>query len=272
MKRFEIRDECRANFNKFTRKAFKSLSINSLSLIKLYIKRQASGTFRYLWEQAILEFFGWIPTLAGIAVRALVYRLILKINGLAAIEKGVRIRFAGNITLDHGAYIDQAVYLHACPNGIHIGKNSLVMHGSVLHVYNFRGIPHSGIQIGQESLIGEYNVIRGQGGIRIGNRVYTSPMVQIVAVNHVFEDPNRPFVEQGITARGITIEDDVWIGSGAVVADGVTIGKGSVIAAGSVVIRDVEPHSVFAGNPARFIRKIDGSHTHNKHGKVYSEE
>ena len=146
------------------------------------------------------------------------------------------------------------------------------MHGSVLHVYNFRGIPHSGIHIGEESLIGENNVIRGQGGIRIGNWVYTSPMVQIVAVNHVFDDPNRPFVEQGITARGITIEDDVWIGSGAIIADGVTIGKGSVVAAGSVVIRDVEPHSVFAGNPARLIRKIDGSHTHNKNGKVYFEE
>jgi acetyltransferase-like isoleucine patch superfamily enzyme len=193
-------------------------------------------------------------------------------NGLAAIEKGVRIRFAKNITLDQGAYIDQGVYLHACPNGIRIGKNSLVMHGSVLHVYNFRGIPHSGIWIGDNSLIGEYNVIRGQGGVRIGDRVYTSPMVQIVAVNHVFDDPSRPFVQQGITAQGITIEDDVWIGSGAIVTDGVTIGKGSVVAAGSVVTRNITPYTVVAGAPARLIRRIGDSSQSARQLKIYFEE
>jgi acetyltransferase-like isoleucine patch superfamily enzyme len=168
----------------------------------------------------------------------------------------VRIRFASNVVLQRGAYIDQHVYLHACPNGIHVGERALVMHGSVLHVYNFRGIPHSGIWIGADSLIGEYNVIRGQGGVRIGARVFTSPMVQILAVNHVFDDPGRPFVEQGITAQGITIEDDVWIGSGAIVTDGVTIGRGSVVAAGAVVTRDVPPHTLVGGSPARTIRPV----------------
>jgi len=237
--------------------------------VRLYLSRQASSPARYVLEQACIGLFAWIPTVLGIAARALAYRLILKMHGLAAIENNVRLRFASNITLDRGAYIDSAVYLHACPNGIRIGRNSLVMHGSVLHVYNFRRIPHSGIRIGEDSLIGEYNVIRGQGGVSIGNRVYTSPMVQIVAVNHVFDDPDRPFVEQGITARGITIEDDVWIGSGSIVTDGVTIGKGSVIAAGSVVTRSVEPHSLVAGNPARTIRKIGDGSQNRKTSEIY---
>lgn len=210
-----------------------------------------------------------MPTLAGIAFRSLAYRLILTMNGLAAIEKGVRIRYASNVTLDEGAYIDQGVYLHACPNGIRIGKNSLIMHGSVLHVYNFRNLPHSGIWIGNNSLIGEHNVIRGQGGVRVGNRVFTSPMVQMVAVNHLFDDPNRSFVDQGITAEGITVEDDVWIGSGVIVTDGVTIGKGSVVAAGSVVTRDVAPYSLVAGTPARFVRKVGDSAKQSKHLKAY---
>ena len=132
----------------------------------------------------------------------------------------------------------------------------MVMHGAILHVYNFRGIPHSGITIGAESLIGEYSVIRGQGGVTIGSRVYTSPLVQIMAVNHVFDDPTRPFVEQGITARGITIEDDVWIGSGAVITDGTTIGRGAVVAAGSLVTRNVKPHTVVGGSPATFLRQV----------------
>jgi acetyltransferase-like isoleucine patch superfamily enzyme len=245
---------------------------NTLSQVRLYVRRQAGSGFRYLVEQTLLTVFGWIPTIAGIGLRGVFYRLILRMNGLAAIEKNVRIRFAGNITLERGAYLDEGVYLHACEKGIHIGKNTLVMHGSVLHVYNFRGLPHSGIWIGEDSLIGEYNVLRGQGGVRIGDRVYTSPMVQFLSVNHIFADPSRPFIEQGITAEGIRVEDDVWIGSGAMIMDGVTIGKGSVVAAGAVVTRDVPPHTVVAGNPARVIREITGESVGTPKSTVYFEE
>ena len=76
----------------------------------------------------------------------------------------------------------------------------MVMHGAVLHVYNFRNIPHSGIHIGHDSLIGEYSVIRGQGGVTIGDRVYTSPYTQIIAVNHVFDQKDQPFIDQ-VNAR-----------------------------------------------------------------------
>ena len=71
-----------------------------------------------------------------------------------------------------------------------------------------------------------------------------------------FTDPDKPFIEQGITAEGIIIEDDVWLGSGVVVLDGVRIGRGSVIAAGAVVNKDVPPHVVAAGVPARVIKSI----------------
>lgn len=224
----------------------------------LYVYRQASSIKRYFVEQLLFFLFGWIPTVIGLGVRGFFYRPILKINGWVAIEKGVRLRFANNIRLNHGVYLDEGVYLHASPNGIEIDQNTLVMHGAVLHVYNFRNIPHAGIRIGKDSLIGEYTVIRGQGGVSIGNRVYTSPFTQIIAVNHRFEDPDRPFTEQGITAEGIIIEDDVWIGAGAVVTDGVRIGKGAVIAAGAVVTKDVLPHTVVAGVPAKIVKEIDG--------------
>ena len=158
-------------------------------------------------------------------------------GGTAAIENKVRLRFANNIHLGHGVYLDQNTYLHACPNGITLGDRSIVMHGAVLHVYNFRDLPHAGITIGEDCLVGEYSVIRGQGGVSIGNRVYTSPFTQIIAVNHVFENPDQPFIEQGITAEGIVIEDDVWLGAGAIITDGVRVGKGAVVAAGAVVTK-----------------------------------
>jgi acetyltransferase-like isoleucine patch superfamily enzyme len=137
----------------------------------------------------------------------------------------------------------------------------MVMHGAVLHVYNFRQLPHSKIEMGDDCLIGEYCVIRGQGGVTLGDRVYTSPFSQLIAVNHVFSDPSRSFTEQGITAAGIQVEDDVWIGSGAIVTDGVHIGKGAVVAAGAVVVEDVQPHTVVAGVPARAVSTISANET-----------
>ena len=230
-----------------------------LNSIRLYLDRQASSPFRYFLEQTLLFLFGWIPTLIGVGVRGLFYRLILHMNGLAAIESRVRLRFADHIKLGQGVYLDEGVYLHACPQGIEIGSRTIVMHGAILHVYNFRDMPHSGIKIGSDSLIGEYSVIRGQGGVQIGDRVYTSPFTQIIAVNHVFDDPNRPFIEQGITAEGIIIEDDVWLGAGVIITDGVRVGKGAVVAAGAVVTKDVPPHTVVGGVPAKPIKTIDGS-------------
>lgn len=231
-----------------------------LSGVRLYLNRQASSTWRYITEQSLYLLLGWIPTVIGMGLRGLFYRLILKMDGWAAIENRVRLRMADNIRLHHGVYLDQNTYLHACPGGIEIGENTIIMYGAVLHVYNFRDLPHSGIKIGKDSLVGEYNVIRGQGGVEIGDRVYTSPFTQIIAVNHVFDDPDRPFVDQGITAEGIHIEDDVWLGSGAIITDGVRVGKGAVVAAGSVVTQDVPPHSVVAGVPAKPIRDVETKH------------
>ncbi len=224
--------------------------------LKLYMERQAASPARYAWEQTVLAAAGWVPSVAGVALRSLAYKSILHMDGVAAIEAGVRVRFAGNIHLGEGAYIDEAVYLHATPGGIDIGAGSFIMHGAILHVYNFRDLPHAFIHIGRDSLIGEYNVLRGQGGITIGDRVYTAPLVQLLAVNHVYDDPTRPMVDQGITAQGIVVEDDVWIGAGAIVTDGVRVGQGAVVAAGAVVTADVPAHTVVGGVPARVLKVI----------------
>jgi len=234
-----------------------SFSTVKSATLSLYLSRQASNLSRYVLEQLLCALIGWIPTVAGIGLRALLYRLILHMDGIAAIESGVRLRFADHICLGRNVYLDCGTYLHACPDGITIGSNTFVMHGSILHVYNFRNLPHAFIRIGQDSLIGEYNVLRGQGGITIGNRVYTAPLVQILAVNHVYSDPTRPIIEQGITAEGIVIEDDVWIGAGAIITDGVTIGRGAVVAAGAVVTSNVPPHTVVGGVPARPLKSIE---------------
>lgn len=230
-----------------------------MSRFRLYLNRQASSLGRYCLEQFLQALFGGIPTIVGIGLRALLYRGMMQMQGIVAIEANVRLRFANNIRLARGVYLDEGVYLHACPNGIEIGENTYVMHHAELHVYNFRNLPHAGIKIGKNCLISEFNVLRGQGGITIGDNVYTAPLVQILAVNHVYHDPKIPIIQQGITAQGIVIEDDAWIGAGAIILDGVRIGKGAVVAAGAVVTSDVPPHTVVGGVPARVLQVITES-------------
>lgn len=225
-----------------------------LESIRYYLKGQAQNPFRYILEQFILTLFGWVPTIIGVGLRALAYRAIIKMDGMAAIEAGVRLVFAGNIQLGKNVYLDQGVYLHALPAGISIGEGTFLMHHTTLHVFNFRHLPQAGITIGKNCFLGEFNIIRGQGGVHIGNDVYTGPMVQIVAVNHVYHNPDVPIREQGITAQGIVIEDDVWLGANVVVVDGVTIGRGSIIGAGAVVTTNIPPYSIAVGTPARPVK------------------
>jgi acetyltransferase-like isoleucine patch superfamily enzyme len=130
------------------------------------------------------------------------------------------------------------------------------MSGCRLQVFNNRNIPHAGIRIGERTFIGEETIMRGQGGVRVGDDVLLAPRVQLLAVDHVFTDRSRPIMKQGITARGIVIEDGCWIGAGAILLDGVTVGKGSCIGAGAVVTASVPAHSLAVGVPARVVRNL----------------
>lgn len=241
--------------------------------LRYYLAGQAKNLPVYILEQAVLGLFSWIPSIVGIGLRMLTYRFIMTFEGTPAIEAGVRIAYASNIHLGKGVYLDQGVYLHALPNGISIGEGTFIMHHTAMHVFNFRNLPNAGITIGNNCFIGEFNVMRGQGGIHIGNDVYTGPNVRLVAVNHVFSDPRRPIRQQGVTAKGIVVEDDVWLGAGVTVVDGVTIGRGSVVGAGAVVTGDIPPYSIAVGTPARPIkdrRDLDNNH-HQKTDVFFGE-
>lgn len=96
--------------------------------------------------------------------------------------------------------------------------------------------------------------------IRIGDNVMFGPEVTIRGGNHRIDQVGMPMIavskEPGDEThdRGVTIADDVWVGTRAVILQGVSIGRGAVIGAGAVVTRSVPPYTVAAGNPARVIR------------------
>lgn len=123
------------------------------------------------------------------------------------------------------------------------------------HLYS--GKKH--IEIGRHCSINPFCVLDGHGGLVIGDHVRIANHVSIISSNHVYADPNKLIREQGLTKKGIVIEDDVWIGSGAKILDGVTIGRGAVIGAGSVVTKSVPAYAVCVGVPAKVIKSRKAS-------------
>jgi len=228
-----------------------------LEHLRNYVGGKASSLWRYFLQELIVSLCGGIPSLPGVAIRALAYKLIMKVEGLPGIEANVRIAYAENIKLGRYVYIDSGVYLHATPGGIEIGDRTFIMHNSELHVFNFRDLPHAFIKVGARTFIGESTIIRGQGGVTLGESVLIGPGVQIMAVNHNYADPTIHIMDQGINGEGITIEDGAWIGAGAVILDGVRIGAGAVIGANAVVTRDIPAHTLAVGAPAKVVRQLD---------------
>ena len=108
--------------------------------------------------------------------------------------------------------------------------------------------------IGNHTRVGLHNTIIGP--VKIGNNVNLAQGITVTALNHNFSDSNKQIDEQGVSTNPVTIEDDVWIGANAVVLPGVKIGNHCVVAAGAVVTKDVPPHSLVAGVPAKVIKQI----------------
>lgn len=108
--------------------------------------------------------------------------------------------------------------------------------------------------IGDHTRIGLHNTIIGP--VTIGSHVNLAQGITVTALNHNFEDTEKRFDEQGVSTNPVIIGDDIWIGANAVILPGVSIGRHSVVAAGAVVTKDVPPHSLVAGVPAKIIRQI----------------
>jgi maltose O-acetyltransferase len=91
--------------------------------------------------------------------------------------------------------------------------------------------------------------------VHIGHHVMIGPNVQIYTAAHDLRAAAR--IQGWEVAKSIVIEDNVWIGGGAILLPGVRIGRNAVVGAGAVVTRSVPANTVVAGNPARVLRAIE---------------
>lgn len=111
-------------------------------------------------------------------------------------------------------------------------------------------ITHSGHLILEGGFMNEKATITCGSEIHIGKNVHIAREASIRDYDgHYIESPSYR------TAKPVYIGDNVWIGYRALIMKGVTIGEGSIIAANAVVTKDVPPHCIVAGNPARIIRR-----------------
>ena len=117
---------------------------------------------------------------------------------------------------------------------VEIGDHCVIMMGAVLNI---------GAVIGERTMI-DMNVVIGGRAI-VGKNCHIGAGTVLAGV---IEPPS---------ADPVIIEDDVLIGANTVVLEGVKVGKGAVVAAGSIVVKNVGPHTVVAGVPAKMLKKVD---------------
>ena len=135
---------------------------------------------------------------------------------------------------------------------LEIGAGSLVMGElTISGRANWSGL----LSVGVDTYISGPLRVNLGGRVQIGSRVNVGHECLFVTVHHELggSDRRAGFSED----RPIVIEDGAWIASRVVVLPGVTIGRGAVVAAGAVVTRDVPPHTMVAGVPARVLRQLD---------------
>ena len=135
------------------------------------------------------------------------------------------------------------------------------------------------ISMGDGSYANFNFTVLDEARVTIGKNVFIGPNVSILTPIHPlrYQERNAFYNEKtGNTtnlerAGSVTIGDNCWLGGSVTVCPNVTIGEGCVIGAGSVVTRDIPPHSLAVGNPCRVLRPITEDDGLDRHPEYFAE-
>lgn len=122
---------------------------------------------------------------------------------------------------------------------------------------NFTVSNPKNVRIGSNCAINHDVFLLGRVGITIGDNVVLSARCMLLDAG-LESRALGAFKDHVHVDAPITVENGAWIGAGAIILPGVTVGEHSIVGAGSLVRKDVAPRTVVAGNPAKFIRFVDG--------------
>lgn len=181
------------------------------------------------------------------ALRGCCRRVFLKeCHGLFLVGKHVHISHGRHIRCGKNVKFEDYSEIHGlCSDGLFFGDNVTISRGVMIRPSSYYGGGHgAGLVMGAHSSFGPYCFVGCSGKIVIGSNVMFGPRCNIFAEQHVFIDTEKTIKSQGVTQKGIIIEDDCWIGGNVTILDGVRVGKGTVIGAGAVLTHDVPAGTV----------------------------
>ena len=208
------------------------------------------------WPLVRFEFVvllsSWVPGALGLFLRSKLYPLILG-------HVGRNVAFGANIVLRHPRKIwigDNVVVDDQCcldakgttnagirlENGVFVGRNTIL------------SCKNGDILLDEDANVGFNVEVFSAARVRGGKRVLIAAYTYLVGGDHLYDRTDIPVLRQGRTARGIEVDDNVWLGAHVVVTDGSRVGRDAIVGAGSVVIGDIPEFHIAAGSPARVIR------------------
>jgi len=224
--------------------------------LKLYLDRyvDSCSLLDLIKYELAVSFGSKIPGGIGILVRKYLSSMVLnKIGKGSLIGYGFSVKSPKSVSIGENTLIDDYCLFNAKTNsmkGLKIGNKCVIgMRSFITTGYDGHVLIQDNVHVN-----GPDTHILGMGGVSIGENGRIGARVSIVSANHVFKDRDVLMKDQGTIAKGIIIEEDVWLGTGVIVLDDVTIHKGAVVGAGAIVTKDIPEYAVAVGVPAKILK------------------
>jgi acetyltransferase-like isoleucine patch superfamily enzyme len=207
---------------------------------------------RLLLYELVTLLTSWTPGALGLVLRGVAYPWLLgSVGRNVTFGHGVVLRHPHKIRVGDGVVIDDLVLLDAkgtSNQGITLGDGVFLGRGTILSCKD------GDIVLGQDVNIGFYSEVFSGSTVTVGAHGLFAAYTYLVGGGHAFDRVDAPVVEQERLSRGIHVDENVWLGTGAKVLDGVSIGRDTVVGANAVVTGDLPAGVIAAGIPARVLR------------------
>jgi acetyltransferase-like isoleucine patch superfamily enzyme len=210
------------------------------------------GLWPLVRYELVLLLSSWVPGALGLVLRGKLYPLILgRVGRNVAFGANIVLRHPGKIVIGDNVVIDDNCCLDAkgtTNTGIQLGNGVFLGRNTILSCKN------GDIVLDDDANVGFNVEVFSAARVRVGKRVLIAAYTYLVGGDHLYDRTDIPVLQQGRTARGIEVDDNVWLGAHVVVTDGSRVGRDAIVGAGSVVIGEVPEFHIAAGSPARIIR------------------